>query len=427
MINLDYLLLFILVFLSFFFSGSETSFFSLSKIKIENIKIKHPKRAKLIEYLLSNPQRLLVTILICNVFVNIFATMTASKIFSKISSGNEVLLSTLVMTPVILIFGEVIPKTLAIKAAPSIAKLVAPIFYILAFILTPFIFFFRKVATFLVFINSKLFYRNASENKIYHSKEMLEVIKDSEKNGIIDKTEGSILGNIINFAGKDVAKICRPRQEMVTINIEESIQDIITFLKEKKYSRIPVWKKDEENIIGILYTKQLLKFDNSTRTLKSFKSSLKKPFFIPETMHAEKLLKEFQATNNHIAVVIDEFGSISGLITLEDVLEEIIGEVVDKDDIRPLYHLYSPKMIEIESKMEITEFNKVFKTSLKTKNNITVGGFVLENIHKIPEVGELFIINNLRFKISKSQPNKIETMLISKIQKSLLKKGANKK
>ncbi len=409
MIYPNYFLLIILLLLSGFFSGSETSIFSLSSLNLENIKRKHPKRGNIIAKLLAKPQRLLVTILICNTSINIFATLIAIKIFPR-------WLAIILITFLILIFGEVTPKTLAIKAGASISVFVAPILYFLSIILTPFIYIFRKISTVLVFINSLLFFRNANESKNYHSDEMIEVIKESQDNGILNKEEGNILGNLIQFSSSDISRVARPRNEIFSISINTILGEIHELIKDKKYSRVPIWEDNEENIIGILYIKDLLKIKSKKRKLSYYRNILRKPFFIPESVKTEQLLKNFQATRNHIAIVIDEYGGISGMVTLEDVLEEIIGEIIDKDDIKPLYYKYNVKMIEIEAKIEIKEFNKIFKTNLKSREAITVSGYILEKIKRIPEVGEIIVLNNLQFRISKAASNKIEKIMITKLK-----------
>ena len=307
-------------------------------------------------------------------------------------------------------------KTLAIKAGASISVFVAPILYFLSIILTPFIYIFRKISTVLVFINSLLFFRNANESKNYHSDEMIEVIKESQDNGTLNKEEGNILGNLIQFSSSDISRVARPRNEIFSISINTILGEIHELIKDKKYSRVPIWEDNEENIIGILYIKDLLKIKSKKRKLSYYRNILRKPFFIPESVKTEQLLKNFQATRNHIAIVIDEYGGISGMVTLEDVLEEIIGEIIDKDDIKPLYYKYNVKMIEIEAKIEIKEFNKIFKTNLKSREAITVSGYILEKIKRIPEVGEIIVLNNLQFRISKAASNKIEKIMITKLK-----------
>jgi len=412
---LEIFLVILLVMLSGFFSMSETSLFSLSRIKLENITQKFPKRANIIISLLKDPQKLLVTILMCNIFVNIMTPLVLQKIFGF--TKYSYIIALLISAVVILIFGEVTPKTFAIKAASKLSLIVSPVIYFLMIILTPFVFVFRKLSMFLVFINSHIFYENAKEPTSFHSEAVIDVIKESQDRGVLDTEEGNILGNIIKFTNYDIYKMLKPRNEIFSLPITKNLDEARQLIKEKKYSRIPVWEDEEENIIGVLHVKDLIKIKGKKRTLSYYRNILKKPFFVPDSIKPDQLLKNFQAMRNRLAIVIDEYGGIAGLVTLEDVLEEIIGDVIDKDDIKPLYYKYNLNVIEIEAKMEISDFNKVFKTNIKAEDSNSVGGYILEEIRRIPSSGETIKIKNLQFKISKATTNKIEKIMVTKLHK----------
>ena len=216
-IEIYFIVLAFLLFLSFFFSGSETSLFSLSKLKIEDIKKKKPKRGAIIEKLLANPQKLLVTILICNTTVNILATLTASHIFSRLLPDFQLSILIIVMTLLILIFGEVTPKSIAIKLAPKTSVLVAPILLFLSIVLKPFISIFIAMSNFLVTLNSFLFFRNVKESENFIPDEMEEVITESLNDGIIEKEESIILKNLIHFENIEVWQIMIPRNEIFSL------------------------------------------------------------------------------------------------------------------------------------------------------------------------------------------------------------------
>ncbi len=410
MIYTDLILFIICILFSAFFSGSETSLFSLSNIKLETIKEKNPRTGMIISKLLENPQKLLVTILICNIGVNIFATLLAIKIFPK-------WLAVPIVTVIIILFGEISPKTIAINISHKISVIVAPIIFILSKILSPFSYIFHKISKGLVFVSSNLFYLNVKEPSHYQNDEMLDVIKEGQDKGTINQEEGNILSNLIKFSDSEIYKVTKPRHDIFSISIDKNISEIIEMVKDKNYSRIPVWEDNEENIIGILYARDLLNINSTKRKLSYYRKILRKPYFVPESIKAERLLKTFQSTQNHMAIVINEYGGIEGLVTLEDVIEEIIGEIVDKDDVKPLFYRYNPRMIEIEAIMEVREFNRVFRTNIKTKEAVSVGGYILERIKRIPDAGEIITINNLMFKIDSIKPNKIERLLVTKIIK----------
>ena len=399
--------------------------FSLNELKIEDILKKYPARGKLIYFLLENPQKLLTTILILNTFANIYATFITIEIVKKYLPQYESWLVPVIMVLVLIIFCEIIPKTLAVNISSLISLSVAPFWFFSVKAMTPIIFVFKQISEFFVFINSIFFFRNVKEQKDYKIDEVIEVIKESRKHGIIDKDEELILGNIIEFSNTIVKDLIKPRNEIFSLSSDTRICDAVGLIKSKKYSRIPVWKNSEENIVGTLYIKELLKLNpESKRKISGFANLLKAPYFIPETMKAEKLMKNFQTTRNHLAIVIDEYGGISGIITLEDVLESIIGEVIDKDDIKPLYYKYNYNTIEAEGRIEIAEFNAVFRTNIKSEDSITLGGYILEKIRRIPKTGEVFYIDGLQFSITSAFPNKIEKIMITKMKK-IKKRGNN--
>ncbi len=409
MIHLIILLL-IFLFLSAFFSASETSIFSLSHIKLEDIKKKYPVRGSIIEKFHKKPQNLLIAILIGNLFVNISISLITIELI------NNRWIAFFTSAILILIFGEITPKTLAIKVAPKSSLIVAPVLRIFSLILFIPIIILSNISKFLVFIFSKIFYRNNRELTHYHTDVVMEVIKESQDHGILEEEEGNILGNIVQFAETDLYKILRPRGEIFSLPIDTPFNKITDLSRDKKYSRIPIWEGNEENIIGILNVKDFIKVKNTKRKLLYFKNLLKKPFFIPDSTKPEQLLKTFQSTHTRLGIVIDEYGGIAGLITLEDVIEQIIGEVMNKNEKTPLYQKFNQSLIEVESKMEIKNFNKIFKSNIKSDSAITLGGYILENIKRIPKEGEKIIIKNLQIEISKALPNKIEKIRISKIK-----------
>ncbi len=422
MIIFDIVQLITSVTLSFFFSMSETAMFSLTQVKIDGLQKNHPKRGNIISGLLSTPQKLLVSILTCNIFVNIYSTILASRIFLEIfpsyraNSGSHLWAVIITMTLVILIFGEVTPKSLAIKFAPSIALFVAPIFFVLIRVLFIFILVFRSISKFLVKIVGFTFYRGITENHEYKSGEMIEVIKEGGKSGAIDHQEKMILENAVNFTSVEIGKICRPRCDAFLLPHDIDINDAINLIREYRYSRIPIYRGDTENIIGILYIKDLLNAGLQTGKLFQLRRIFRKPIFVPGSLKAEKLLKLFQATHNHIAIVIDEFGGVMGLITMEDIIEQIVGDVVDKIDIKPLYQVISQDIIELESKLSIGDFNYIFDSNLFSNHCATIGGFVCEQMQMIPQTGTILKTDGLQFRIDSALPNKIERMTVTRLK-----------
>ena len=263
MIYTDLITFILCILFSAFFSGSETSLFSLTNLKIEAIKEKHPNIGNIISTLLKHPQKLLVTILICNIGVNISATLLAIKIFPK-------WLAIPLVTIIIILFGEISPKTIAISISEKLSIIVSPIIFFLFKVLSPFSYIFHNIAKGLVNINSKFFYKNIKEPSYYHYEEMLDAIKEGQSIGSIDKEEGNILSNLIRFSDTDIYKATKPRSEIFSISINKRISEIIEMIKEKNYSRIPIWEKSEENIVGILYARDLLNINGIKRKLSYY-------------------------------------------------------------------------------------------------------------------------------------------------------------
>ena len=413
----NFVLLPVLLLCSAIFSMSETALFSLPASKADYMLRKMPIRGKIIKYLLDHSQKLLVTNSACNTTVNILATLVASNIFETYLPSAGPVVTVITMTILVLIIGEVTPKTIAIKVAQYVAPIVAPMLFILTIILTPITFIFQNIAKFLAAVTGLIAYHNVETTDNYQNDEMIQVINQGQQEGVINKEEGLILRNVISFADADVHKIMRPTKDIFALQINTPLTDAVELIREKQYSRIPVYGKNIDDITGILYARDLNNVPLSPKkTLGSCRSVFRKPFFVPATMKADTLFAALRKTNNHIAIAINEYGEVCGLVTMEDIFENIVGDVIDKDDIVPQFHKYSPDVGEFSGDMEIDEFNAAFETDISAENAVTLAGYVLENLRRIPEQGEIFSIGKLLFKINQAKPNKIEAMRVSKIK-----------
>ncbi len=407
----------VLLFCSAVFSMSETALFSLPASKADYMLHKMPIRGKIIKYLLDHSQKLLVTNSACNTTVNILATITASNIFERYLPSAGPIVTVVTMTMLVLIIGEVTPKTIAIKGASHIAPIVAPMLFILTIILTPITFIFEHVAKFFAALTGWLAYHNVQNDEGYQNEEMIQVINQGQHDGVINKEEGLILKNVISFADADVHKIMRPTKDIFALPVDTFVSDAAQAIREKQYSRIPVYGKDIDDIIGIMYARDLNNVPLSRgKTLASCKSIFRKPYFVPATMKADTLFAALRKRQYHLAIAINEYGEVCGLVTMEDIFENIVGDVIDKDDIVPQFHKYSPDVGEFSGDMEIDEFNAAFETDISAENSVTLAGYVLENLRRIPEQGEIFSIGTLLFKINQAKPNKIEALRVSKIK-----------
>ena len=413
----NFIILPLLLLCSAIFSMSETALFSLSASKADYMLHKMPIRGKIIKYLLDHSQKLLVTNSACNTTVNILATITASNIFQRYLPSAGPVVTVVTMTMLVLIIGEVTPKTIAIKVAQYVAPIVAPVLFVLMFVLTPITFIFENIAKLFAAVTGFIAYHNVKNDDNYQNEEMIQVINQGQQDGVINKEEGLILRNVLSFADADVHKIMRPRKDIFALSADTPITEAAEAMREKQYSRIPVYGKDIDDIIGILYARDLNNVPLSAKkTLGTYKSLFRKVYFVPATMKADTLFAALRKRQYHLAIAINEYGDVCGLVTMEDIFENIVGDVVDKDDIVPQFHKYSPDVGEFSGDMEIHEFNAAFETDIAAENSVTLAGYVLENLRRIPEQGEIFSIGKLLFKINKAKPNKIEAMRVSKIK-----------
>lgn len=401
-----------LLFMSGVFSASETALFYLSQETIESIKKNNPRKWGIIITLLRNPQKLLTTILICNLFVNISAALVTEMLVK-----NRII-ATFLITILIIIFGEAAPKSLAIKASKNIALFISPFIYFLAKIFSSITKVIQLISKGLVIIVSNSFYRKIKEPTNYQLNEVIPLIEEAKDSDLITEEELTILEHIVNFTKLELLHLLTPRNKIFSLSSETVLSDALNTIKEKKYSRIPIWEENEDNIIGVLYVKDIATVKiYKKRKIKSYANILKKPMFVPDSITPQELLQKLQEGDNHMAFVINEYGDMIGLLTFEDIVEKIVGEIIDKDDIKPMYHIFDPNTIEIQGSIELSEFNEIFSVNLSDNEAATVAGFLLNRIRKIPKAGEVFIFNNLKFTITEASINKIEKITVTRIKK----------
>ncbi len=401
----------LLLLCSFFFSGSETALFSLSSFKVKKLRREKGRRGTLVANLLANPRRLLISILIGNMFVNIFSsTLADSLIRSIIPGGMGTLLAILIMAFAILVVGEITPKTIAIQYAERVALRVSPIINFLGHILFPIRRTVRAVSDALISILST---RLPPPEHYVTEEEIKTAIDVGHREGIVDDQEEEMIRGVFDFADKNVVEAMRPRQEIVSFEVNQPLKVIEESIRAHEYSRIPIYEGEFDNVIGILYAKDLLWAKKGSLQV-DLKKILRPPYFIPETKAALSLFREFRRQRIHMAIVVNEYGGISGIITLEDLLEEIIGEIRDKGDDGPLYQKLGPNTFRIKARMEIEEFNELFGTEIRDENNVTIGGFLISRIGIIPPVGHRHRYRNLLFTVSGAERNRVEEILVRK-------------
>jgi len=405
------LVLTLLLVTSALISGAEVAFFSLTKDQLESEKEKKSRQIEVIQKMLDKPKRLLATILITNNFINIaivllFANL-GEELFSQIENPLLVLLIEIgLITFLILFFGEILPKIYANRNAFSFSKTMAfPIFtidrYFLFFMTIP-------MSNITRFMESRLARKN-NEFSIDKLSQALELTDEEETT----KEEHKILQGIVNFGNTDTKQVMCPRIDVFALTEEMDLETIVPLILEKGFSRVPVYKENMDNVTGILYTKDLL--PHLEDVTFEWRSLLKPAFYVPENKKLDDLLREFQQKKIHLAVVVDEYGGTSGVITLEDVIEEIVGDISDEfDDDELVYSKLDDHTIVFDAKINLKDFYKVIgledeEIFEKSKGESeSIAGFVLEVAQFFPKVGQVVEYEGYKFVVESADRRRIK-------------------
>jgi len=402
------ILLAVLVGLSGIFSGSETALVASSRFKLRMYVQQKRFGATYLQKLKENPHRMITTLLISSNAVNIAAASIATKIALGIFDSNAVAYATGIMTFIILVFGEIVPKSYATTYADSIALVAAPGVYVLNIILAPLVLIFD-------FITVHIFRVKPSVEKITEE-EIRNIIDIAKEEGGIDKEEKEFIHKIFKFDDIDVDAIKIPRTDMVALDVKSTLKDAIAVIKRKQHSRYPVFEGTLDNIVGVFYYKDAISHIQKKNFEISIKRLMRSPLVVPETKKLDETLKFFQRKKQHMAIIVDEHGGVSGLVTIEDVLEEIVGEIVDETDkVEPEINKINRNTYKVLGKTDIDSVNKKLKTKFKVKDEYdTMSGYILHELGRIPKVGEEIFLQKAKFKIKKVKENRILEVEIRK-------------
>ena len=414
------LLIITLLICSALISGSEVAFFSLSKTDLKKISSSNAKNLKLISFLRSDPRRLLATLLVSNNFINISIVLLLAsfgQLFDVVFFPNwlNFVLEVGFITALILLFGEILPKVYANRKPISFSKKMAfPVRFI-----DKYLFFFLTIpmSRMTKFIQDKLVFKKPN----------LSVDKLSDAFDLTDKSETSkdekkILKGIISFGSTEVKQVMKPRIDVFSVSKTMSYLDLIKKVRENRYSRIPVYDETIDNITGVIYLKDL--FPHLNEKNFNWTTLVREPYFIPENKKLDDLLNEFQKLKNHMAIVVDEYGGNSGIITLNDIVEEIVGEIndeFDQDDI--ICNKIDNSTFVFEGKVNLTDLYRILKIrDIKVFENIkgdseTLGGFLLEQIGFFPKKNFKLKLKGIEFKVIEVNRKRIKNVLV-KIKKS---------
>ena len=406
-------ILFGLVILSAIFSGSETALISLSQSKVDELVAKKVRNSALLKKLKNDPHELLITVLIGNNIVNIGASAYAAIVFTDIFGSSGVGIATAIMTFFILVFGEITPKSFAHQHAVGFALFMTKPIYVLQLILFPFVWVFGKIVDLVNFTFGTKKSFTVTEG------ELVAMLKIGAQEGSIEKNEKELIENVLEFNDIKVEEVMTPRVAIEAIDSEMTIQEAVDFVIKHTHSRIPVYKGSIDNIVGIISIKELLKYFDECSPKKKIKSlKLSLPLEVPFSKKIHKLFREFQRKHVHMAIVIDEYGGTAGLVTLEDLLEEIVGEIVDEFDVHesPI-EIVDNNNIIVSGATLIEDINDFFKIKFGKNERDTINGFITEHLNRFPREGELVKFPNTKVLILKMGKNVIEKVKITKIKR----------
>jgi gliding motility-associated protein GldE len=409
-----FIAIFTLLFCSALVSGAEVALFSLSQKDIDDTLQEHPSKGKIISELLEKPKKLLATLLVANNFINIGVVILFSyvghNIFSSVSSPIlKFILEVIVVTFLILLFGEVLPKVYASRNNIKFAKLIAYPVAGLDKLLSPISLPMRKVT---IYLHNKLGKQktNFSVDQLSQALELTDADETSTE-------EQKILEGIVTFGNTDTKQVMSPRMDIFALEIDESFASIYSKIIEKGFSRIPVYRDNIDQIEGVLFVKDLLPHINKEEF--DWKTLLREPFFVPENKKIDNLLKDFQSMKSHLAIVVDEYGGTSGLVSLEDIIEEIVGDISDEfDGDNSNYSKIDDKNYLFEGKINLKDFYRVIDVDeelfeIKKGEAETLAGFILEILGNFPKKDQKVIFENCVFTIETVDKKRVKQIKVT--------------
>lgn len=404
------LVLIVLLILSAFFSSAETAFTTVSSIKIRSLIDEGNKKAILVDKINQNKSKMLSAILIGNNLVNIIASALSTVLAQKLFGEYAISFATGILTLLVLIFGEITPKTLATINSLKLSLSYAKAIYALMYILTPFIF----VINFLAGSLMRLLGVNPNTKASSITENELRTIVDvSHEEGVIEKEERQMINNVFDFGDAVASDVMVPKFDMTMADINSTYDELIQIFLKEKFTRIPIYQDTTDNVIGIINMKDLLLYNPDH--IFDIRNFLRSAFFTYEGKRISELMMEMKKTSVNIVIVLDEYGVTSGLITLEDLLEEIVGEIHDEydlDDDDSVREISSNKYL-IEGHIKITDVNDRLNLNLHSEEYDSIGGLIIEKLDRFPNPGDKIIIENVSLKVISMDKMRIDTVEIT--------------
>ena len=402
--------------LSGFFSSSETSLFSLSDIQLEQMRRDQHPRIGLIQRLLSEPRRLIITILIGNELVNVTASVISAAIVIKVLGAEKKWINLLIMVPLLLLMGEITPKVLAIRHNVAFAGFESKLIEFFARLIKPLRIVVRKVADWIITL---IIGKDRSRGNII-TEDMFRILaREAVGEGALDHFEAQFIEHIFDFGNKILEDVMTPRSDIFFLAMDMPLEEIIVEVCKSRHTKIPIYLENRDNVCGILHARDLLgidieKFSPDPNRLQRL---LRKPYFVPESKLAADLFRTFQERKLSIALTVDEYGGITGMVTMEDLLECIFGEIhspsdeVDQVSIKDL----GEGRYAVDGSMPLAEFNQQMGSDLSVEWGETIGGLLLHHYGELPPEGDKIEIDGFRFRVIEVEENRIKTVEFEKI------------
>jgi putative hemolysin len=402
------LILGVLLLLSAFFSASETAIFSANKVKIRHLVEEGNKKAALTRRLMEQPGKLISTILIGNNVVNIGATALATSVAISLLGATGAGIATGIMSVLILLFGEITPKTLVSMHPEAFAMRVSGILNGLGKLLSPIIYVFNAFTNYLV----RLINGPDKENHLITEEELRMLVNVGEEEGFIDEDEREMIDSIFEFDDTLVREVMIPRIDIVAVNVTEPLDNVVRLIIKAGHSRIPVFDETVDNIIGLVYAKDILQVFVEPRPEGSSLRDLMRPaYYVPESKKVRDLFAELRREKVHMAIVLDEYGGTAGLVTIEDVIEEIVGDIQDEyDQEEKEIERQSDGSYVVDARTPINEINELLELTLPEDEFETINGWVFHNLGTLPEQGQELDMGELHVKIEKVSGHRIEKL-----------------
>lgn len=405
-VALQFFILLILVLLSAFFSSAETSLTTANKIKMKALADEGDKKAKTVLTVTSDSGKMLSAILIGNNIVNLSAASLVTTISLNLWGSTAVAIASGVLTIVILIFGEITPKTLATVHANKMACAYAGIILFLMRILTPVIFIINKLAGFVLML---MRVDPSAKAPAMTEHELRTIVDVSHEDGVIESEERQMIYNVFDFGDSQAKDIMVPRVDMVFLDVKSTYEEIIDIFRREKFTRLPVYENSTDNVIGVLNVKDLLGCDPSQGF--DLHSILREPYFTYEYKKTSELMMEMRKDSINFTIVLDEYGATAGLVTLEDLLEEIVGEIrdeYDKDEEELIREIGEREYI-VEGSLKLDDLNNALELSLDSEDYDSVGGYVIERLDHLPHAGEFIVDEHgIRMVVDSVEKNRID-------------------